>query len=280
VSAAPPVLLTRRGGVMGITLNRPERRNAIAPDLSEALLAALESARRDDAVRAVVLSGSGPTFCAGLDLRWAASQHGDGPPPLGDWVRRYFNPVIAALAGLPKPVVAAVQGTAAGAGLGLALACDLRVASAAAQAVLAFPAVGVGLDSGLSLFLVRLLGRAGLMRWLAEGGVMSSDDAVRTGLWQEMVGGPEPPASPMTVAQPEAWAEACVARAWEVAGRLAEGPTRAYAAIKEAALGAEGDLSAALEREGNLQERLAATADHREGLAAFFEHRKPRFTGM
>jgi len=260
--AATTVLWAQDGGVATITLNRPEARNALTAAMKESLLAALRRAGGDPAVRAVIITGAGGAFCAGQDLR----EHGEllaaGQPAL-DTVRRHYNPIVTALMTMPKPVVAAIHGSAAGAGAAFALACDLRIAGRGASLLMAFARVGLGPDSGSSWTLQRLAGpgRAAQMLILAEP--LTADQALAAGLVTAVVDDAE-----------------VTAAAQELAARLAAGPTAAYAAIKAAlAYSASHDLTESLENEARLQESLGRTADHQAATAAFLRKERPVFEG-
>jgi 2-(1,2-epoxy-1,2-dihydrophenyl)acetyl-CoA isomerase len=257
------LLLDRDGGVATITLNRPESMNALTLDLKLALRAALEDVTADPTVRAVVLTGAGRGFCVGQDLREHVGllQAGD-PAPLNT-VTEHYNPVVKLLAGMPKPVLAAVNGMAAGAGAGLALACDFRIAASTSGFLLAFANVGLTLDSGVSWTLPRLIGaaRAGALALLAEP--ITAEAALEMGLVNAVV---EP--------------ERALPATQELAHRLAAGPTVAYGAIKESlAFAATATLSDALDKEAELQTRCGATEDHHHATAAFVAKEKPVFAG-
>lgn len=263
-AAETPVLLVERTeGVATVTLNRPGAMNALDVALKEALLDGLEEVRHDPAVRSVVLTANGRMFCVGQDLRehLALLEAGD-PAPLNT-VERHYNPICSALVTMPKPVVAAVNGMAAGAGASLTFACDFRIAAESSAFLLAFAGVGLTLDSGASWTLPRLIGhaRATAMALLAEP--VPAADALQMGLVNAVV----PDDHVLSAAQ-------------ELAARLAAGPTAAYAAIKESLhTAATSTLDEALALEGRLQNALGVSHDHREGTAAFVEKRAPRFTG-
>jgi 2-(1,2-epoxy-1,2-dihydrophenyl)acetyl-CoA isomerase len=237
--------------------------NALSVELKQALLAALEDVGADPAVRAVVLTGAGRGFCVGQDLREHVALLESGDPAPLRTVREHYNPIVTRLATLPKPVVAAVNGMAAGAGAGLAFACDFRIAAANAGFLLAFANVGLTLDSGVSWTLPRLIGtaRATALALLAEP--VPAEAALEMGLVN-------------AVAEPER----LVPAAQELAARLAAGPSVAYAAIKESiAYAADTTLSQALAKEAELQERCGATQDHRDATTAFVAKQKPVFQG-
>ncbi|MBI2780620.1 MAG: enoyl-CoA hydratase/isomerase family protein [Chloroflexi bacterium] len=247
-------------GVATITLNRPDALNSLTVPMKQALLAAFRQVARDKAVRAVILTGAGRAFCAGQDLRERLQPDA---APLGVEVRERYNPIIRAMRALPKPIVAAINGVAAGAGASLAMAADIRIASDAASFALAFGRVGLVPDSGATWLLPRLVGvtRAAELALLNES--VPAADAERIGL----VGRVVPAAELATEAR-------------SVAARLAAGAPRAIALTKRALNAAwDRDLDAALEYEAHLQDIAGRTKDHAEGLAAFMEKRPPRFTG-
>jgi 2-(1,2-epoxy-1,2-dihydrophenyl)acetyl-CoA isomerase len=250
--------------VATITLNRPDALNSLTRPAKEALRAAIEQAAADPAVRAVVLTGAGRGFCAGQDLReHAALLAAADPAPLADTVREHFNPIVLALAELPKPVVAAVNGIAAGAGASLAFAADFRIAAERASFLLAFANVGLTLDSGASWTLPRLVGhaRATALALLAEP--VTAAHALEMGLVNAVV--------------PD---DTVLAAGTELAAKLAAGPTAAYAAIKESIrYAATASLPEALEKEAELQARAGATDDHRAATQAFLNRERPTFTG-
>jgi len=261
--AADETVLTEidaTAGVATITLNRPDALNSLTVPMKQALLAALRRAERDASVRAVVLTGAGRAFCAGQDLRERLEPDA---APLGVEVRERYNPIVRAMRGMPKAIVGAVNGVAAGAGASLAMACDIRIASDAASFALAFGRVGLVPDSGATWFLPRLVGatRAAELALLNES--ISAADALALGLVGRVV-----PAAEL----------ASEARA--VAASLAAGAPRAIALTKRALDAAwTHDLDAALEYEAHLQDLAGRTKDHPEGMAAFLEKRPPRFTG-
>jgi len=247
-------------GIATITLDRPGARNALDAALKRELLAAMREAGADPAVRVIVLTGAGPAFSAGQDLRETT---GAGAPPLSAVLRETYNPLILAMRGLDKPIVAAINGVAAGAGLALALACDLRIAADTATFVLAFSRVGLVPDSGTTWFLPRLVGLARAAELALVGDPLSAVDAERWGLVNRVVG-----------------ADSLAGEAQALAARLAAGAPRAIALTKQALnRSLEAGLEAQLEHEAVLQGIAGQTADHREGVAAFLDKRPPRFTG-
>ncbi len=258
------VLLTADAdGVRTFTLNRPQAYNSLTVELKELLLAGLRDAAADESVRAVVLTGSGKAFCAGQDLKEHVGllQAGD-PAPLHT-VKEHYNPIVRTIVDMPKPVIAAVNGPAAGAGAAFAYASDLRIAASSANFLMAFANVGLGPDSGASWTLQRLigLGRAAELMLLAR--TVDSAEALSLGLVGEVV--------------PD---EELAGRAQEIAAKLAAGPTVAYAKIKNVlAVAAESTLEEALAAEDAAQAALGATADHSEAVEAFVGKRKPNFQG-
>jgi 2-(1,2-epoxy-1,2-dihydrophenyl)acetyl-CoA isomerase len=260
------VLLDRASdheGVATITLNRPDSMNSLSVELKEALLATLEEVSADASARAVVLTGAGRGFCVGQDLREHVALLDAGDPAPLKTVSVHYNPIVRALAGMPKPVVAGVNGMAAGAGAGLAFACDFRIASSSAGFLLAFANVGLTLDSGVSWTLPRLVGsaRATALALLADP--VNAEAALEMGMVNAVV---DP--------------DRLLPAAQELAARLAAGPTFAYAAIKQSiAYAADSTLAEALEKEDELQTACGETIDHRQATAAFVAKQKPTFLG-
>ncbi len=246
--------------VATITLARAGALNALDRPMREELLAAFRSVDLDRTVRAVILTAEGRAFCAGQDLR---ESFGGGAPSLTEEIRERYNPLILAIHRCSKPVIGAINGTAAGAGFSLALACDIRIAAASATLVLAFGRIGLVPDSGVSWFLPRLLGSARAVELALVGEALTALEAERIGLVSRVV--------------PDG---ALAEEARALALRLAAGSPRALALTKRAlAFAAESTLDVALEYEAWLQGVAGASADHAEGLAAFREKRPPRFTG-
>lgn len=249
-----------RASVMTLTLDRPDSLNALTTPLKVALLEALEAIALSPAIRVVVLTGAGKAFCAGQDL---AERAEPDAPPLKVELRERYNPIVRALRNLPQPVIAAINGVAAGAGASLAIASDLRIASVDARFVLAFGRIGLAPDSGLTWLLPRLVGAARAAELALVGDPLGANEALAIGL----VGRVVPAAELLPAAQ-------------ALADRIAEGPPLALAMTKRLLeAGWSTDLDVALEAEAAAQGLAGASADHAEGLAAFLEKRPPRFTG-
>jgi 2-(1,2-epoxy-1,2-dihydrophenyl)acetyl-CoA isomerase len=249
---------TRDGAVLTITLNRPDVLNAFNADMHRALGGALKEARAPD-VRAVVITGAGRGFCVGQDL----TEFREAPGDIGSRLRGNYHPNILAIRALEKPVLAAVNGPAAGAGLSLACACDLRVAADDATFVPAFINIGLVPDSGGTYFVRRLLGTARAFEWLTSGRRLTAAEAHAWGLVSEVVE-----------------SDRLADRAAELAAELAAMPTRGIAMTKRLLDRAEQTtLEEQLELEAQLQTAATQTADFSEGVAAFLEKREPRFEG-
>jgi len=253
------VLVEIANRVATITLNRPAALNALTIPMKERLLGVLHGVGRDRAVRAVVLTGAGRAFCAGQDLK---ERLAPDPAPFDEELGLRYNPIVRALRDLPQPVIAAVNGVAAGAGASLAFACDLRIAAEGASFVLAFGRIGLVPDTGATWTLPRLVGAARAAEIALLGDPVSAGDALRIGLVSRVVP-----------------AEAIAAEAAAMAGRIAGLAPGATAATKRLLAGAfERDLDAALDAEAEAQAAAGWHRDHGEGLAAFVEKRPPRFS--
>ena len=231
--------------------------------LKMALLAALDEATADPSVRALVITGAGRAFCAGQDLKEHLALVAAGDERIAETVSGFYNPLVRAVTGMRKPVIAAVNGPAAGAGAGLAFACDLRVAAASAAFSMAFAGVALSADTGASFLLPRLVGhgRASCMMLLGEK--VDASEALRIGMVDQVV--------------PDADLAGAVGG---LAARLAAGPTTAFGWIKASLQhGAQAELESTLAFEDRAQAACFASADHREAVAAFVQKRSPRFTG-
>jgi 2-(1,2-epoxy-1,2-dihydrophenyl)acetyl-CoA isomerase len=252
------VLTERDGGVLTITLNRPDVLNAFDAEMQAGFRDALKEAR-DAAVRAVVVTGAGRGFCVGQDLNAFRDEAGD----IATRLRTTFNPNVLALRALEKPVIASVNGPAAGAGMSLACACDLRIAADSASFVPAFIGIGLVPDTGGSWFVAQLLGYPRAFEWLTSGRKLSAAEALEWGLVTDVV-----PADDLR------------ARTAEVAARYAAAPTKGIGLTKRLLdRASRSRLEEQLEFEAQLQAAAAASDDFREGVAAFLEKRDPRFTG-
>lgn len=276
------ILHTTDNAVLWITLNRPAALNALTWDQRERVIALLSDASADPAVRAVVVTGTGKGFCAGADLRGGSGGsgsdrggpgggpgNGGSPPPervAGDvarMIRRGAQRLVTAVLDCEKPVLAAVNGTAAGLGAHLALACDLVVAAESATFIEVFARRGLVPDGGGAYLLPRLVGPQRAKELLFFGDAVTASDAERMGLVNRVV--------------PDAGLEKA-ARDW--AERLATGPTRAFALTKQLVNASlDGDRGAALAAEAAAQEVNMTTADAREGVASFVERRRPTYRG-
>ncbi len=251
-------------GVCTITLNRPAACNACNEAMTADLSAALQACEQDRAVRAVVLTGAGKAFCSGQDLKELQARYAGGVTSyLGGRLRREYNPVILKMRNLEKPVVAAVNGVAAGAGCSLALAADLRVMAESATLIEVFVNVGLVPDCGSTLFLPRLVGMSKALELCFIGDKVSAEEALRLGLANRVA--------------PD---DRLMAETYKLAGRLASLPTRAIGLAKQLINQSfDRTLEQQLEAEACVQEIADQTADHREGLRAFIEKRKPAFQG-
>ena len=254
----PEVETTRDGAVLTITLNRPDVLNAFTAELHRQLVGALKEAREDD-VRAVVITGAGRGFCVGQDL----NEFGEAARDIAGRLRANYHPTIRAVRELEKPVIAAVNGPAAGAGLSFACACDLRVAAESAAFVPAFINIGLVPDMGGTFFVTRLLGPSRAFEWMTSGRRLTAQEALEWGLVSEVV--------------PD---DRLAGRAAEWAAQLAAMPTRGIGLSKRLFDNADrATLEEQLEREAQLQAAATRTDDFREGVNAFLEKREPRFEG-
>ena len=256
------ILSETRDGVLTLTFNRPDVLNSFHRPMVAELAAAVTAAGRDEAVRAVVMTGAGRAFCAGQDLAEAVPPEGEPMPDIGDIVEGY-NTLIVAMRSLEKPIVAAVNGVAAGAGANIALACDFVVAAENASFIQAFAKIGLVPDNGGTFFLPRLVGmaRATQLAMLAEK--LTATQALEWGLIYRVVPAAELAASVGTFA-----------------AMLATQPTRGLGLIKRALNASwDNDLAAQLTVEAELQREAGRTADYLEGVRAFQQKRTPGFVG-
>lgn len=253
-----------RDAVGVITLDRPDVLNAFDDELGRAALEAVLTAASDDGVRCMVVTGAGRAFSSGEDLAALAEGYEQGrPADLGRILRDRYNPLVRAIVSARKPVVAALNGVAAGAGASLALACDFRVASERAKLVLGFTRIGLVPDSAALWFLARMVGTAVATRLATSAVPLSAHEASELGLLDAVL-------APTDF--DEGWRR--------FARELAEGPTLAYALTKELLSGApDRSLDEQLDAEVEAQSRAGRSADHLEGVRAFLHKRPPRFSG-
>jgi 2-(1,2-epoxy-1,2-dihydrophenyl)acetyl-CoA isomerase len=257
------VQVQRRGAVATIVLDRPDSMNAVNVQLGDDLLAALTAAAADDAVRAVVLTGNGRAFSSGADLRAGFEPTESGHPDVQKALHERFHPIILALRQMPKPVIAAVNGAAAGIGCSFALACDLIVAAESSYFLLAFVNIGLVADGGSSVLIPERIGFARAAEMAMLGERLPANKALEWGLINRVV-------SDATLAEDAAG----------LADRLASGPTRSYAGTKRQLNAWQfARMEAQLELEASIQQELAESRDFTEGVAAFVEKREPRFEG-
>jgi 2-(1,2-epoxy-1,2-dihydrophenyl)acetyl-CoA isomerase len=261
-----PVLSAVADGVLTLTLNRPQRLNAMNNALIEAMNRELARAHDDPAIRAVLLTGTGRGFCAGADLSGGGTVDSAArePPDLGANMDRIFNPMIRAMRALPKPIVGAINGVAAGGGANFALACDIVLAARSARFDQAFVRISLIPDLGGTWFLPRLVGDARGRALAMLGTSLTAEEAERMGMVWQVVDD--------AALMDEATALAC---------RLASGPTLSYAAIKQAIdAAATNTLDQQLDLERDSQKMLGRSADNKEGVAAFLAKRPAQFRGQ
>jgi 2-(1,2-epoxy-1,2-dihydrophenyl)acetyl-CoA isomerase len=255
----PLVLTELTDGVQTITLNQPDKLNALSSGMMSELLQVARAAERDDAVQALVLTGAGRGFSAGADL--STSDTDDGLRDVGAALRDRYIPVITRLHAIEKPVLAAINGVAAGAGLSLALACDLRFAAESARVVVAFVRIGLVPDAGMLYFLPRLIGPGKTLELAWTGDTLSAAEAYEIGMLNRVL--------------PD---EHLLEETRALAARLARGPHKAMALMKRAVNQShELPLERVLEIEAQYQVIAARDPNFREGLAAFREKRTPHF---
>jgi 2-(1,2-epoxy-1,2-dihydrophenyl)acetyl-CoA isomerase len=248
-----------KGALAVLTLNRPDKYNAFNREMALALQTALDECA-DPSVRAVLITGTGKAFCSGQDLAEAIDPNGPGMKKI---LAEHYNPIVQKIVALEKPVVAAVNGVAAGAGANLALCCDITVAAESASFIQAFSKIGLVPDTGGSFFLPRLVGKQKATAWMMLGDKIGAREAEQQG----MIYAVYPDADFSTAAM-------------NLAEQLSQMPTQALARIKkQVQLSAIQTLEQQLQTEDDLQQEAAATLDFQEGVNAFLEKRNPRFTG-
>jgi len=254
------VLISVEAGLQTITLNRPDKLNAFNPEMHKALRAALEQALDQPAIRAVLLTGSGRGFCSGQDLSERRVEPGAAPIDLSVSLGSHYNPLVRRLRELPKPIVCAVNGVAAGAGANIALACDIVVAARSARFVQSFARLGLVPDSGGTYFLPRLAGSARAMGLALLAEPLCAEDAERWGLIWKVFDD-----------------DKLMAEASAIAHKLATGPTKGYGLIKRALYASEhNSLDAQLDLERDLQREAGFSEDYRKGVAAFLGKNDPK----
>lgn len=258
------ILYQQDGGILTITLNRPDKLNAITDVMLGELGDAFKAAEKDKAARVVILTGAGRGFCPGQDLASAKERGADsGNLDYGHHLRETYNPLIQRMRELPKPVIAAINGVAAGAGMSLAMACDLRIAAESATFLQAFVKIGLVPDSGSTWMLPRLVGVTRAMDLFLTGRKITAHEALEWGLVNQVT----EDAQLMTVVN-------------ALAQEFATAPTAAIGYIKRSVLyGLEHSLEETLDNEADMQEIAGRTADHREGITAFLAKRAPVFKG-
>ena len=259
-----PVLVEVADGVATVTFNRPEAMNSLDIATKEALLAALRRVADDSDVRCVVLTGTGRAFCVGQDLKEHVELLESGATDtLFSTVEKHYNPIVSTIVGMQKPVVAAVNGVAAGAGASLAFACDLRIVADTAGFNLAFANIALSCDTGSSFTLQRLVGRAKAIELLFFPRTVQADEALALGLATQVV-----PAGELTEVVST------------LATRLAAGPTVALGAMRQSlTFAADHTFMEAVEFESAQMIRTGQTADHAAAVAAFLAKKKPVFEG-
>ena len=260
-TTSAPVLTDVHDGVQTVTLNQPAKFNALSSAMLQNLGEVLRSVERDDGVRALVLTGAGSAFSSGADL--TEFTFGDGAPDAGEVLRRRYSPLVTRMHAMEKPVLAAINGVAAGAGLSLALACDVRFAADSARLVVAFVRIGLVPDAGLMYFLPRLIGPAKTLELSWTGDPIGAREAYELGVVNKVL--------------PD---DQVLGHTQDLAARLAKGPRKTIALIKRAVNQAHKlPLERVLELEATYQTIASRDRNFAEGVAAFREKRAPRFSG-
>jgi len=246
-----------------ITLNRPDQLNAFNEEQHRAFRSALETACDDDSVRAILITGSGRGFCAGQDLGDRDPSKMDGPPDLGETIEEFYNPLIRLIRSIPKPVICAVNGVAAGAGANIALSCDIVLAAKSAKFIQAFCKLGLVADSGGSWILPRLIGEAKARALMMTGTPVMAEQAEQWGMiWKVYED------------------DQLMDEARELLRKFSTAPTFGLGLMKKALnASANNTLDQQLDLERDLQRRAGRSADYAEGVAAFLGKRKPEYSG-
>ena len=259
----PSVLLDVTDGVATVTLNRPDAMNSLDVATKDLLRDTLQSVASDDAVRCVVLTGTGRAFCVGQDLKEHIGLLEEGADVLFRTVDEHYNPIVTALVTMPKPVIAKVQGVAAGAGASMTFACDFRILSDRASYNMAFTGIALSCDTGISWTLPRLIGKAKALDLLYFPSTIPADESLELGLATRVV-----PADELDKVVDE------------LAARLASGPTVAYGAIRRSLANSAGSsFEEAAAFESQMMALTGGTEDHRAAVAAFVAKEKPVFQG-
>lgn len=258
------IIVEKKDAVGRITLNRPSALNAINDAMGEELNSALKEMEKDEKTRCLVITGAGRAFCAGEDVSGLKETYSGGSQPsLGDHLRKKYHPMILRIRNMEKPVIARLNGIAAGSGASLALACDIRIASEEAGLKQAFIGVGLVPDSGSSWLLTRLLGPGKALELIMTGQTVNAKDAESLGLVNKVV-----PATELDKTVDD------------LAHRLASGPTKALGLSKRVVNRVSNlELADALEYEALHQDIAGRTSDHLEAVKAFLEKRQPKFSG-
>ena len=257
------ILSDVQNGVMTLTLNRPERLNSFNDEMHRELAQLLTQAERDDTIRCVLITGAGRAFCAGQDLNDRNVDPTGEAPDLGASVENFYNPLVKRLAALPKPVIAAVNGVAAGAGATLALGCDIVIAARSVNFIMSFSKLGLVPDCGGTWTLPRLAGRARAMGLALMGDKLSAEQAHQWGMIWQVVDD-----------------EALTDTARQLATHIASQPTFGLGLVKKALLASETNtLDQQLELERDYQRLAGRSEDYREGVSAFLAKRTPAFKG-
>lgn len=259
------ILFEQDGGVLRITLNRPDKLNAFTDTMLDELTDAFKHADEDMTVRVIVLTGAGRGFCPGQDLASAVERGaGSGNFSYSDHLQAHYNPLILGMWMLGKPIIAAINGVAAGAGMSLALACDYRIAAESATFIQAFVKVGLVPDSGSTWMLPRLIGMTWALDMMLSGRKVNAQEALEMGLVNAVVAN-----------------DVLMETADKLAQEFANAPTKTIGYIKQAVeFASHSTLEAALNKEAELQDQAASTADHTEGVMAFLEKRPAQFKGQ